>query len=68
MQVAPYDFLQVDDQLSAEAVESVHKDWHTWVSDGIFPLLPWSCCVFESIPWEAAPNYAPYSIVKPMHS
>lgn len=66
LQVAPYDFLQADDRLSQADIDRVLRDCHMWMADGCYALLPWSCCVLESIPWDAAPSFAPYSVVKPM--
>ena len=56
MKVAPYDFLQADEQLSKEEMHAVQKDSHLWVADGLYPLLPWSCCVLNSVPWDTAPT------------
>ena len=66
MKVAPYDFLQADEQLSKEEMHAVQKDSHLWVADGLYPLLPWSCCVLDSVPWDTAPSHAPYSSVLPI--
>lgn len=63
--MAPFDFLVADEQLSTEQVAAAHQDCHMWTADGHYPLLPWSSCVLESVAWEAAPNFAPYSSVKP---
>ena len=67
LQVPPYDFMQVDDVLSEEALSESLKNSHQWMAEGCLPLMPRSCCVLESIRMEDAPAYGPYfSVLGPI--
>ena len=63
MQVAPYDFLQADDRLSATEVQTIHRDSHAWLADHQYRLLPYSCCLLESLPAESTWDSGPSSTV-----
>ena len=50
MQAAPYDFLQVDDDLSQEQLDSARAQMSMWTAEGCYPLLPYSSIVLEAVP------------------
>ena len=50
MQAAPYDFLQVDEDLSQEQLDSARAQMGMWTSEGCYPLLPYSSIVLEAVP------------------
>ena len=64
MQVAPLDFLQCDDALSEEQLQTANREYHMWTADGMYPMLPWSCCVLDSVPHENIPDFGPFSTLE----
>ncbi|KAK9824321.1 hypothetical protein WJX72_009436 [[Myrmecia] bisecta] len=48
--VAPYDFLQADDVLSAEQVAATRRELHMWTASNLYAVLSYSCVVLESVP------------------
>ena len=50
MQAAPYDFLQVDEDLSQGQLDSARAQMGMWTSEGCYPLLPYSSIVLEAVP------------------
>lgn len=50
IQAAPYDFLQVDEDLSQEQLDSARAQMGMWTSEGCYPLLPYSSIVLEAVP------------------
>ena len=56
MQVAPYDFLHADDDLSQEQLDSARAQMGMWTSEGCYPLLPYSSIVLEAVPEQQSQN------------
>lgn len=50
MQAAPYDFLEADDDLSQDQVDTARAQMGMWTSEGCYPLLPYSSVVLEAVP------------------
>lgn len=50
--MAPFDFLAPDEQLSPADVEAAKQSMAMWVADSAYTLLPWSCCILQSVPEE----------------
>lgn len=48
--LAPYDMLVADDQLSEEAAMEGRLAASMWTGSGFYSLMPWACCVLESVP------------------
>jgi isoamylase len=48
--LAPYDILVADDQLSEEAAMEARLASSMWTGSGFMSLMPWACCVLESVP------------------
>lgn len=59
MQVAPYDFLLVDDDLSQEQLDSARAQMAMWTSEGCYPLLPYSSIVLEAVPEQQSQSGRP---------
>eukprot|EP00884_Botryococcus_braunii_P015679 jgi/Botrbrau1/2795/Bobra.0125s0007.1 len=51
--VSPYDFLVPGATLSPDEVAALRHQMSMWTSGGLYPLLPWSMCLLESISVEA---------------
>ena len=64
MQVAPYDFLHVDDDLSQEQLESARAQMGMWTSEGCYPLLPYSSIVLEAVPEQQSQSGRPAAAAK----
>ena len=62
-QAAPYDFLQADDDLSQEQLDSARAQMSMWTSEGCYPLLPYSSVVLEAVPAEQSSKKKPLSAV-----
>jgi len=50
---APFDFLAVDDKLSAADAAGARNAMSMWTDDGLYPMLPRSCIILESLPLDA---------------
>ncbi len=50
--LAPFDFLVADDVLTAEDVEVEQGTMTHWMQQGLYPMLPWSCVILESAPYQ----------------
>jgi len=48
--LAPYDFLRVDEVLSADEVQRARAASLMWTADFKYPMLPWSSIVLEAVP------------------
>ena len=64
MQVAPYDFLHVDDDLSQEQLESARAQMGMWTSEGCYPLLPYSSIVLEAMPEQQSQYGRPAAVAQ----
>ncbi len=53
--MAPYDFLVPDQALSGEDVRAVRAKASMWLADGLYPMLPYSSLLLESVPDKHAP-------------
>ena len=56
MQAAPYDFLEADDELSQDQVDTARAQMGMWTSEGCYPLLPYSSVVLEAVPEQQTQN------------
>jgi hypothetical protein len=50
MQAAPYDFLEADNELTQDQVDTARAQMSMWTSEGCYPLLPYSSVVLEAVP------------------
>ncbi len=56
MQAAPYDFLEADEELSQQQVNSARVQMGMWTSESCYPLLPYSSIVLEAVPEQQSQN------------
>lgn len=72
MQAAPYDFLEVDEALSQEQMDSARAQMSMWTSEGCYPLLPYSSIVLEAVPEQQLQTGRPSAAAKrqasPLHA
>ena len=74
VQAAPYDFLQVDEDLSQEQLDSARAQMGMWTSEGCYPLLPYSSIVLEAVPEQQSQKGKPPAAAQsrqaplPLHS
>lgn len=54
--MAPYDFLVADQALSEGEVLAARTKARMWLADGIYPMLPYSSLLLESVPDMEAPT------------
>lgn len=54
-QVAPFDVLVADERLPAEEVTAQRASMEMWKLGGLYPMLPYSSIVMESVPEAAKP-------------
>lgn len=54
LQVAPYDVLRADERLSDHDVEAARGAAAMWTLQHVYPILPWSMVVLESVPVDQA--------------
>ena len=60
LQVAPFDFLEEDEVLSADEIAQERREASMWLGDGVYALLPYACLILESVPhqgscWDGTP-------------
>lgn len=58
--MAPFDVLVADDRLPAEEVAAQRASMEMWKISGLYPMLPYSSVILESVPEGAKPQMPPH--------